>query len=220
MKPIHRKVLQMREQEKSYSEIIQETGLSKAAVSYIITKYFPKQRNTQLIAKNSRAFYQSDDFKRAQKIRREAADAYYQAEHDRLKSTYLLRMREFPDQAFIFYVSGLYQGEGRHTGTNVEFCNSDSTLILPFLCFLRRVLCLSEKQFTLRLALHASLDKEECVRYWQDACDHAVDAVDQYDNRPQKKIHRHNKGDKFYGTLTVRVRKPNGLKSALKEYTY
>lgn len=38
MKEIHRKVLQLREQEKSLSSISVETGLAKATISWVISK--------------------------------------------------------------------------------------------------------------------------------------------------------------------------------------
>jgi len=220
MKPTHRTVLRMREQEKTYAEICQETGLAKSTISWILNKYFPRNKNRMICAKKSRESQQSDVFRSFQAKRRAAADEFYRREHEVLKAEYLRRMRDYEDQSFIHYVSGLYEGEGAHTGTAFDFCNSDSSLILPFLRFLREVLRFPEDRFVTRLSLHSSLPKEECVSHWREVCQHPINAVYQYDVRLQKKAHKHNKGKRFYGTLTIRVYKPNGLKSALKEYTY
>lgn len=223
MKPIHRTVLQMREQEKTYVEICQETGLAKSTISYILQKHFPRSKNKAIYDKKQRTVIGRANHFLSEANRRKArlkADEFYQQERTKLKEYYLELLRDFPDQCFIHYVSGLYEGEGRHTTTEFDFCNSDPKLIMPFLYFLRETLGFPESRFTLRLALHSSLSKEKCISYWENVCAHQVDAVDQYDSRPQKKVHKHHKDRKFYGTLSVRVKQPNGLKSALKEYTY
>lgn len=224
MKEIHRKVLQMREREATYEEICEETGLAKSTVSYVISKYYPSNKNRAIYEKKQRAsrgkassFFSAGARKKA----RIKADEFYANQHRLAYESYLKTMRAFEDQSFIHYIAGLYEGEGCHgTKPDFDFYNSDLALILPFLRFLRDVLHLPEDRFTLRLALHASLPKEECVAYWERECGHKVNFVDQYDSRPQKKVHKHHKHRKFYGTITVRVKKPNGLKSALKEYTY
>ncbi len=218
MKTIHRKVLQMRESGKTYKEICQSTGLASSSVSYIVGKHFPKGKNAKISARNNRAYKQSEAFTSAQRTRNEAAKEMYVQRHAQLKYDYLRTLRKFLDQNFIYYVAGLYEGEGAHKGTSFDFCNSDPKLILPFLRLLREVLGFGEDRFTLRLSLHSSLPREGCVAYWEGVCGHGIDAVDQYDARPQRKVHRHK--ETFYGTLTVRTRRPNGLKSALGGYAY
>lgn len=220
MKAIHRKVLQLREQGKSYAEICQETGLAKSTVSYVLQKYFPAAKNSRIERKNLRFYHQSKEFKEGQLARKQAAGEFYQRKHTGLKEKYLRLLRHFPDQCFIYYVSGLYEGEGAHKGTEFSFCNSDPLIIKPFLRFLREVLQFPEDRFSLRLMLHASMSREKCVLFWEETCQHVVDYTDQYDSRPQKKVYRHNKDRTFYGTITVRVKTPNGIKGALAEYTY
>ncbi len=218
MKPIHRTVLQMREQEKTYAEICQETGLAKSTVSLIVRKHFPAFKNDKIKAKKFREHCQSDDFKRLQAVRHAAAVRVYKLEHDLLRDSYLEAMRQFPDQGFLHYISGLYEGEGRHASTEVEFSNSNSKLIKAFLKFLREAICFPEEGIWLRLVLHSSMDRDKCVSHWTKICKKDMSAVNCYDERPQAKVYKH-KPD-YYGTLTIRVRKPNGLKSALKEYAY
>jgi len=220
MKEIHRKILQMREQESTYEEICQETGLSKSSVSYVITKYFPRSRNQTIAAKNDRAYKQSDSFKEAQNVRHAAARERYRSEHASLKALYLEKLRSFPDQYLVYYVAGLYAGEGSHHGTEFSFCNSDPALILAFLRLLREVLGFPEDRFTLRLALHKSMPTQECSSYWEEVCGRPMDAINQHDARSQQKVHKHHKNRRYYGTLHIRVREPNGLKSALRKYSY
>jgi len=220
MKALHRRVLQLREREKTYQEICQETNLSKSTVSYILAKYFPTVKNQNISARNRRAYTQSAEFLATQEKRHAAARRGYKKNHEILKANYLSTLREYSDQNFIYYISGLYEGEGSHKGSSFDFCNSDPDLIRPFLRFLRETLDFPDDKFTLRLSLHSSLPKKECAAFWEEICGRKVDFTYQHDSRPQKKVHRHNKDKEFYGTLTVRVKRPNGLKAALKEYTY
>lgn len=221
MKEVHRKVLQLRESGKSYPEIREETGLAKSTISFIVSKYFPVQKNRDLFMKHMRELGQTEEFKAGQSARRRAADALYQEERESRKAAYLERLCAFPDQNLIYYVAGLYAGEGNHANrSEFSLCNSNANIVRIFLRFLREVLGLKEEEFSVSLALHASMSREECVVFWEKSCSHPVNFVMQHDNRPQKKVHKHNKRAKYYGTLSIRVIKPNGLKLALKEYEY
>ncbi len=223
MKPIHRIVLQMREHEKTYAEICQETGLAKSTISYILKKHFPGVRNQKIKEKKMRELYRSDSFKEAQIRRNAAARRVYTNQHVKLRDAYLKKLQGFSDQSFIYYISGLYEGEGIHSGTEFSFCNSDPKLVSAFLLFLRKVLFLPEDRFTLRFSTHSSFTKEEhdeSYFMWQEICDHRIDYVSRYDTRPQKKVYKHHANRRYHGTLTVRVTSPNGIKSALATYTY
>ena len=220
MKNVHATVVQMRENGETYKEISQTTGLAISTISYVVNKHLPKNKNAEISSRNDRAHKQTPAFKTAQKRRNDAAKAKYVKEHDNLKNDYLIVLRSYFDQRFVYYISGLYEGEGTHHGTTFDFCNSDAKLIQPFLKFIREVLLFPEDRFSLRLSLPTSLAKEKCVSYWENLCEHELQAVDQYDNRTQRKTYRHNKHRNYFGTITIRVKRPNGLKSALKAYTY
>lgn len=221
MKDIHRKVLQLRENGKTYPEIHTETGLAKSTISFIINKYFPKGKNQALFQKNQRKYCQSETFAAGQAIRRSAADALYEQQRQERKEAYLQKMRGYPDQGFIHYVAGLYAGEGNHhSKAEFSFSNSDPNLIRALLRFFREVLCIGEEGFSSALQIHTSLSREECVAFWEQECQHSIAYITQVDGRPQKKVHTHNKRRIYRGTLSVRAVKANGLKLALKEYEY
>lgn len=218
MKEIHRTVVQLRQQEKSYHEIQAVTGLAKSTISWVLARYFPEKRNKNIASKLDRARGFSEEFQTGHRARYEAAQRMHQEKRQQLCTEYLRRLREYHDQTLVWYVAGLYDGEGTHGDTSFDLANSDPCLIRSFIRLLRDALLIERERYVIELYLHGSQDAKGCESYWSQHLHDHVDRVYQYDNRPQKKVHNHNHPRPYFGTLRIRVKQPNGLKLALQQY--
>lgn len=207
----------MREQGKTYKEISEKTGLSKSSISWVISRYFPSGNQELIYARNLRNSRTNPKREEHLERMRSAARNYYSDREQSAVRNWLLLIESHPDKELILFIAGLYAGEGNHQGTEFYLCNSDPYLINLFLCFLRSVLCLEEERISIRLSIPLSIDRNRCVDFWVGALGRGIDFVDQYDGRPQKKEHLHNKHREYYGVLKVRVKKPLGIAKALRQ---
>lgn len=187
------KVVALRKSGATYKEIAKKIGLAKSSISNICNKY----------VKNN-ASYIKRSCSNLEKMSA-AADLHYKKQRVKAENKWKNRL-ESVDPIYIAYILGLYAGEGRKDSTEFRMANSNKTIISHFMHFLKGI----GANFSLSLKLHSSQDKEECIDFWNMTFDH----IYQRDNRKQRKS-KSNKYRLYYGTVTVRVKEPLGLKEAL-----
>ena len=69
----------------------------------------------------------------------------------------------------LMYALALYAGEGGKRDDKILFANSDPDLIRVFLGWLRHQFEIDESRLRMRLYLHADLDLEAALLFWNDA---------------------------------------------------
>jgi hypothetical protein len=199
------KIIELRKQNKTYSEIAEITGKSKSTISYICNKYI-KNINLNITTENSAKSIYNFNNPEIRKIAREKADTYYQKQHLDAKLKWLEALKKLPD-SYVCYIAGLYAGDGRHTTKAFCFYNADKNLIDIFIKFLESI----NADFYLNLYLHNTHNKQDCLTFWNKKFKY----VYQYDKRTQKRNYEKHTNK---GTVQIITIKPNGLKSALFEY--
>lgn len=201
MKPMTERVISLRKSRMTYKQISQETGLSKGNISYLCNRYVPE--NPEICAANvqSPSKIQLD----AMRI---AATEYYRTKRSVAVTMWKSKLEQLPEK-MLYYISGLYDGEGNHTGTEFSICNSDQGIIERLVQFFAMI----EADITISLYLHGTHDRETCVDHWAWF---NIDSIYQYDVREQS---RDYSATENHGTINIRVKKPLGLRDALHEMT-
>jgi hypothetical protein len=189
-----------------YNEIARKLGTSKGNVHYVCNKYV--KDNDKLIKENRHRVF-STGFA----ARRKGFYKYHANNCIIAKERWLHRLHRYSDQSLVHYVSGLYDGEGNHTGTGWQISNSNPHIVGVIVKFLSKVL---RARFIGTLYLHKTHDKRSCIRYWK-SFGVPVNSLVQKDDRRQCK---NNTFRENHGTMRVTVRSPLGLNLALSEYSY
>ncbi len=202
MKQLTKDIINLRYSGKTYKEICKNLKCSKSHISYICKKYI--ENNRLIVAENSKNIDKGPSLKKALI----GAAKYYQNKEDILINEHLVKMQKYKNQSFLYYICGLYEGEGNHSGTECKMSNSDYKLIKQFIIFATDVL---KKEITVTLQIHKSHDKNLCLKFWNEK-GISIKYIRQHDNRKQKKD---NKNRENYGTINVRIIKPWGIRKAL-----
>lgn len=211
MKPKHQKIMELRHDGLTLKAISERVGLSKSTVSYVLNKHFPRDLHERTTKTNALASAKTRD--NVAIFRGHAR--YYQDLRTQAKEKYLLLLENSQDKDLIFYMAGLYAGEGSKT-SSFEICNANPAFISIVIRFLKEVIRLSEDRIVLSLYVHGTMCRETCVKQWS-GYGLEVDRVHQLDNRPKKKPSDQWEG-RYYGVVRLYVRSGMGLREALEEY--
>jgi len=126
MKQLTEKIIDLRLRGKTYNEIKYQLQCSKGHISYVCKRYV--NNNDLISAFNKKNMDRQDSLAKA----RHGARIYYANKLKECKKEYLNKLRTYPDQNFIYYICGLYEGDGNHYGRECNFTNSGFRLILAF----------------------------------------------------------------------------------------
>jgi transcriptional regulator with XRE-family HTH domain len=217
MKPIHEQVVELRHLGQTQSEICSKTGLSKGTVSYILKKYFPADLQASMVANHSQEHSRSVRTKEHLEKLNQARMARYRIDRESARQRHLHLMKSYLDQNLIYYVAGLYAGEGAKDKNSFSISNSNPRILLCFLKFAREVLELPMSRLSVALYIHGSMDRDVCSKYWETTLGVPVSYIVQADNRAKSKATDKWEG-RYYGTIRLLVRKPLGMQQALEEY--
>jgi hypothetical protein len=202
MSQLTEEIIRLRKEGKTYNEIHSLTGTSKGNISYVCSKYVSD--NNQLSTNNRRVHILKPHI-------RTAITAGHKTYYDNLlndcKSEWANKLKAVSDIKKA-YILGLYMGEGNHSGTEFTLTNSNKEIVDAFISFLAEI----QAEYKTSLTIHKSMDLTECINYWP----FVLDYVYQRDNRNQKKSGYHKSG--YFGTITIRVVNPYGLRDALFEH--
>ena len=88
------------------------------------------------------------------------------AEIERCRREGVERIGQLSEREFLVLGLALYAGEGGKTQGEVRFANSDPSMILVFITWLRRFFEVDELRLRMRLYLHEDLDLEAAVEFW------------------------------------------------------
>lgn len=208
MKGLTQRIIDCRQTGMSYNEIVTALGCSKSSVSLACQRV---PNNDHLRA----ALWSVESTRPGRSAKaRIAAHNYYAERKTEAVAKWAALLHAYPDQGFIRYIAGLYDGEGRHSAETFSLANSDPALVRVFLRFLEEVCRVQPKAVALNL--HATHDTDSCRQWWLEQ-GVAISVVYQIDQRPQKRDYAAKEN---YGTVSIRVEKPLGLYEALQSFSY
>lgn len=209
MKPLTQAILTCRAHGMTYREIVEKLKCSPSTVSYVCQKHDPG--HAALVEANTQRKYANGKNISGARAGWAAAQKMYAENRSTAVAQWTQKLNEYPDQAFVSYIAGLYDGEGDHSGQKFSLCNSDPDLIRLFITF---VVGVCAREHTATLMLHTSHDRDACLDFWRTQ-GVEMQYVYQYDKRPQKKDNRSREN---HGTCDIRVHRPLGLSEALRSY--
>jgi hypothetical protein len=209
MRKLTKKIIQLRLKGMTYSKIVEKTGCVKSHVSYVCNKYI-RDQSKKLHQEYMDNYKLNDEQQRNLRI---GADKYYKNLRNKRKKEWITKLQQYKDQNFIYYISGLFDGDGNHVGSAFQITNSNYKLIKASVKFCKRVI---KRSYSARLTLHTTHKKKKCVDYWQ-AHGVAISGITQIDTRKQ---HRSYKAKENYGTVRIAVKSPLGLREAIGTYSY
>jgi hypothetical protein len=76
------------------------------------------------------------------------------------------RIGVLSEQAFLTAGLALYAGEGSKTGNEVNFANTDATMVAFYCAWLRRFFRVDESRLRARVYLHEGLDLDAAEAFW------------------------------------------------------
>lgn len=103
-------------------------------------------------------------------VMRSRADAVRIKHHKRLDSYSCTISKKIPKKLINLYNVGLalYWGEGSKTGNTVAIANSDPSLILTFLEFLKKICNVDEKRLHILIHYHADQNEDDLIIFWSN----------------------------------------------------
>lgn len=201
----------MREAGSTYATIISTTGIPKSSLYYLFsTRIATTHRNVS--KRNGHTANIKRDLSKA------VSGMVAASKERRVEASqqWLSIMRCYPDQGFLNYIAGLYDGEGSKGDSHFSLSNANPRIIGLFGLFCRSVLGLADDRLRVTLHLHATMSKESCTNFWL-AEGVAVKSVYTDNRQPRKPISLRQARD-YHGTITIIVKRPLGLREALSLY--
>lgn len=186
-------------------EIAEALGVSKSS-AYLWTRHLPLDATPEEAA--ARRSRQSKEIAEARwRPLNEARDE----QRARIWAEQVVWISDLTDREVLLIGAVAYWCEGEKSKpwspqrSRIQFINSDATLILLFLRFLK-VCGIRRDGLAYRLSIHESADVEAATRWWSDV----VGVPAEKFRRPTLKTHnpstvRHNVGDPYRGCLVIFV---------------
>jgi hypothetical protein len=72
------------------------------------------------------------------------------------------------EESFLVAGLALYAGEGSKTGNEVNFANTDATMVSLYCAWLRRFFAIDEERLRVRVYLHEGLDLDAAETFWSE----------------------------------------------------
>jgi hypothetical protein len=105
-------------------------------------------------------------------------------------------------QKIYFIGLSLYWGEGSKTGNTVAITNSDPSLILSFLVFLRKICLIDEKRLHILIHYHENQNEDSLIRHWSEIC--KIPKAQFYKSSLHKKSSKKSTNYLKFGTISLR----------------
>lgn len=156
---IKNKVIALRMQGLSISEIAEQSGLAKSTTSLLLKGVVlndTAKKRLDLKVVNSRK-------KGLLSLRRKREEFYQLQKNDVLKK---IQKVDFKLEHYKLLCAFLYWGEGGKQGSCVSFINSDPEMIKTFLFLLRKAFDIDEKKLRGLIHLHSYHEEVEIKDFW------------------------------------------------------
>jgi len=211
MRQASQQIVNLRLEGKTYKQIRDLTGAPKSTISNVCTKYV--HNNNELRKEHQEALYNNEEFKNTSLLNMKiGADKYYANLRTEAQNKWYNILQAHEDQTFIFYIAGLFDGEGTHSGNKIALSNSNILIVKSFIKFCSDI----KAEYILDLYLHSTHIVIECERFWSS---HGItfNHIRQYDTRKQKRDMKYKEN---FGTVHIILKNPLGFREALSKYSF
>ena len=146
---------ELRAQSWTLQDIATELGVSKSSVSLWVrdVDFVPRPR------------------RRARRPRASSLRLHKLAEIESMDRAGLAEIGTLSEREFLLFGVALYRGEGFKGDGLVGLANTDPSVLLAFVTWLRRFFVVDETRLRVRLYLHAGLDLDAAECFWSELLD-------------------------------------------------
>jgi hypothetical protein len=197
----------MRGDGRSYREIQEVTGVSKSTLSgWLKDLPLTEEQRLSLLSRKTEGAER----------RAAAIKAQHRAVRARIIKEAFDQVQQVAESELFVAGVAAYQAEGAkekpwRPSALVCFMNSDPGLIRLFVRWLD-LLGYQKKDLLLRLSIHHSGDERKALRFWSDVVGYPIDSFQKtVFKRHNPRTSRKNRGEGYYGCLTIKVRKSTEL---------
>lgn len=196
--------IQLRKQGKSYSEIRRIIPVAKSTLSIWFREiHLSKRQEQKITIKRIEAQKRGAEARRTQRITRSS----------QIKELAKQDIKDISKKELFLIGIALYWAEGTkekeyRPNTIVAFSNSDPNMIALFKKWLTESIGINKKNLIYELYLHKTADRKIITKFWKKILDIEIKEIRVYFKKAiNNSTNRHNRGEKYFGTLRIKVRK-------------
>ncbi len=196
--------IQLRKQGKSYSEIRRSIPVAKSTLSIWFREvHLSKRQEQKITTKRIEAQKRGAEARRTQRIRHSLE----------IKKSATQDIKNISERELFLIGVTLYWAEGAkekeyRPSAITAFSNSDPNMIALFRKWLIKSLKIDEKNLIYELYIHKTADRKTIAEFWKNALDIEIKEIRVYFKKAiNNSTNRHNKGEKYFGTLRIKVKR-------------
>jgi hypothetical protein len=213
------KAVKLRQQGKTYSEILEVVPVAKSTLSLWLREVgLSSQQKQKLTAKKQAAQQRGGDSRRRQRLL-ETEEINLLCRSD---ISQLTNKEQFLIGVALYWAEGTKRN-GNRPGAMVDFANSDPNMVRIFVKWLKKYCNIPENQVELRLHLHEShrYREDEIKVIWSKL----VGLTNTHFTKTQYKKHnpktvRYKTGNEYIGLVSVRVKRSTTLNRRILGWIY
>lgn len=204
------KAVQLRQQGKTYSEILTEISVAKSTLSeWLKSVGLSKQQQQRITQKKIDSALRGAMQKRKKRI----------ALVEKIHTESQKEIGGISQRELWFFGIALYWAEGSkekeaHPGSGIKFTNSDPHMIRVFLQWLVTICHTSKDEIRFEIIIHENSKNSlpVVINHWSRATGFPTTSFPKiYFKKSNPKIHRNNVGINYFGVLTIKVCKSSTL---------
>jgi hypothetical protein len=122
----------------------------------------------------------------------------------------------------LYWAEGAKQKE-YHPSQRVCFSNSDPAMLILFLSWLRRCLCINPEDILLEIYIHETYKRtrEELLKYWSNTTELPLGKFNKvYYKKNKVHSYRKNRGEGYHGVLRISVKRSTDLNRQITGWIY
>ena len=164
----YKAALVLRLEGKSYGEIRQIFNLPKSTLStWFSNLKLNKEAKKILENKTKEGYLKLIEFNKTRTVN-------IKKENEDIRKNYEFRIKRLSDRELMIIGAALYWGEGyknfnpkKFSYPYISFGNSDPQMVLIFISFLEKVMCISKDKIRVQVMIYPNLNPSKSVNYWQ-----------------------------------------------------
>jgi hypothetical protein len=205
-----KEAVKLRLQGLSYNEILKEIPVAKSTLSLWLRDVgLAKKQKQELTEKRRLAQQKAQEVCKNNRIIKENhIIAVAKNEINRISKEELLLIG-----ATLYWAEGSKQKK-HNVSQGVSFGNTDPSMILLFIKWVREICNCSSDRFVFSLYIHDTADKHRAISFWEKLVDNKISWI--YLKKHKIKTKRKNINDKYFGLLRVDIRKSTDLNRKIK----
>lgn len=202
------KVIKLRKQGFSYSEILKRVPVSKSSLSLWLKSIqlakSQKQTLTEKKLAGMKRGWESRHNKRVQITREIKEKAEKEIDEISKRDLWMIGTA-------LYWAEGVKEKEYSKWSGRIIFSNSDPLMILIFRRYVKEICLVPDDQISYELYIHETADWQKSRKYWADILSNSENSMKVYFKKHKVKTIRKNIGENYHGLVRLQVHKSINL---------